>query len=209
MIPSVSRPRKFVESDVIDQAGDVFAANGYAGTTLDDLVKATGLGKQSLYNTFGGKRELFLKTLSARTSEALAAVDEALSGPDSTPLERIRAQILKLAVALSDGDAGDLLVTKATLERAGQDTAVADTAVLGLDAQADIYRHCIIDAQHSGEIDSQADAAALAEFFVAVSRGMEVIGNAGIGRAKLTAIALTSLQAIPLAAPRPRPKPHR
>jgi AcrR family transcriptional regulator len=209
MIAAMPRPRKFLESDVIDQAGDVFAANGYAGTTLDDLVKATGLGKQSLYNTFGGKRELFLKTLGARASEALAAVDEALSGPDSTPLERIRAQMLKLAIALSDGGAGDLLVTKATLERAGQDTAVAEAATLAHDAQAEIYRHCIIDAQDSGEVDSEADAGALAEFFVAVSRGMEVIGNAGVGRAKLTAVAVTSLQAIPLAASRPGRKPRK
>jgi AcrR family transcriptional regulator len=206
MIPAMPRPRQFVESDVIDSAGDVFAANGYAGTTLDDLVKATGLGKQSLYNAFGGKRELFLKTLGARTSEALAAVDEALSGPDSTPLEGIRAQMLKLAIALSDGDAGDLLVTKATLERAGRDTAVADAAVLAFDAQAEIYRQCIIDAQRSGEIAPDADPAALAEFFVAVSRGMEVIANAGVGRAQLTAIAVTSLQAIPLAPSRPGPQ---
>lgn len=204
----MARPRKFVESVVIDSAGDVFAANGYGGTTLDDLVKATGLGKQSLYNAFGGKRQLFLKTLGARSSEALAAVDEGLSGPDSTPLERIRAQMLKLAITLSDGDAGDLLVTKATLERAGHDAEVADAAVLAFDAQADIYRHCIIDAQQSGEIEQKADADALAAFFVAVSRGMEVIGNAGVGRAKLTAVALTSLQAIPLAAPSPEPTPH-
>jgi hypothetical protein len=77
------------------------------------------------------------------------------------------------------------------------DAAVADAAALAFDAQAEIYRDCIIDAQRSGEIDSEADAAALAEFFVAVSRGMEVIANAGVGRAKLTAVALTSLQAIP------------
>ena len=49
----MARPRKFVEDDVIAAAGEVFAVKGYAGTTLDDLVAATGLGKQSLYNSFG------------------------------------------------------------------------------------------------------------------------------------------------------------
>jgi hypothetical protein len=38
---------------------------------------------------------------------------------------------------------------------------------------------------------------------------MEVMANAGVGRAKLTAVAVTSLQAIPLAAPRPGPKPRK
>ncbi|MET8360952.1 helix-turn-helix domain-containing protein [Micromonospora sp. NPDC005171] len=58
------RPRKFLESDVVSSASGVFAVHGLAAATLDDLVRATGLGKQSLYNAFGGKRELFLRALS-------------------------------------------------------------------------------------------------------------------------------------------------
>jgi TetR/AcrR family transcriptional repressor of nem operon len=196
----MARPRKFVERDVIESAGATFAANGYAGTTIDDLARATGLGKQSLYNSFGGKRELFLRALSARTADAIAAVDEALEGPTSTPLERIRAQMLKLAIALSSDEPHDLLVTRATLEMADGDAEVAGAAMEVFKGQQKIYRQCIVDAQRSGEIDPDADATALAAFFVAVSRGMEVVGRAGVPRAKLTAIALTSLRAIPVTA---------
>jgi AcrR family transcriptional regulator len=191
------RPRKFVEADVIDSAGDAFATHGYGGTTLDELVRVTGLGKQSIYNSFGGKHELFLRVLSSRTAEAIGAIDEALNNPDSTPLERIRAQMLKLAVALSSGEPHDLLVTKATLELADRDSGVADLAIEVFKGQQKIYRRCLVDAQKSGEIDPDADATALAAYFVAVSRGMEIIGKAGASRAKLTSIALTSLQAIP------------
>jgi len=191
------RPRKFVEADVIDSAGGAFATHGYAGTTLDELARVTGLGKQSIYNSFGGKHELFLRVLSSRTAEAIGAIDQALNNPDSTPLERIRAQMLKLAVALSSGEPHDLLVTKATLELADRDSGVADLAMEVFKGQQKIYRQCLIDAQKSGEIDPDADATALAAYFVAVSRGMEIIGKAGASRAKLTSIALTSLQAIP------------
>jgi AcrR family transcriptional regulator len=196
----MARPRNFVESDVIESASETFAANGYGGTTLDDLVRATGLGKQSLYNSFGGKRELFLRALSARTSEAVAAISEALEGPGATPLERIRAQMLKLAIALSGNEEHDLLVTKATLELADRDAAVADAAMQVFKGQQQIYRQCIVDAQRSGEIDPNADPTALAAFFVAVSHGMEVLGKAGVSRAKLTAVALTSLRTIPVTA---------
>src|SRR5882757_8412647 len=194
------RPRKFVEADVIDSAGGAFATHGYAGTTLDELARVTGLGKQSIYNSFGGKHELFLRVLSSRTAEAIGAIDEALNNPDSTPLERIRAQMLKLAVALSSGERHDLLVTKATLELADRDSGVADLAIEVFKGQQKIYRQCLVDAQRSGEIDPDADATALAAYFVAVSRGMEIIGKAGASRAKLTSIALTSLQPIPRSA---------
>jgi TetR/AcrR family transcriptional repressor of nem operon len=196
----MARPRKFDELAVVETASDAFATNGYAGTTLDDLVRVTGLGKQSLYNSFGGKRELFLRALTARTSEAIEAVSEALDGDDATPLERIRAQMLKLAIALSGDEPHDLLVTKATLELGEHDTAVAAAGMAVFQGQLDVYRHCIVDAQLSGEVDPGADPDALAAFFVAVSRGMEVLGSTGVSRAQLTAVALTSLRALPLTA---------
>jgi TetR/AcrR family transcriptional regulator, transcriptional repressor for nem operon len=193
------RPRKFVEDDVVASAGETFAHNGYGATTVDDLMKATGLGKQSLYNTFGGKRGLFLKALLASTAEAIAAVNEALAGPDSTPLERIKAQMLKVALVLSDDDRQGTLFTKATVELGHRDTDVAASALEGFTRLEGIYCQCIIDAQRSGEIASDADPHALAAYFVAVTRGMEVLATAGVGRAKLTAIATTSLAALPLA----------
>ena len=192
------RPRKFSEDDVVASAGVAFVRNGYGGTTIDDLTKATGLGKQSLYNAFGGKRGLFLKALLASTAEAIAAVDEALAGPASTPLERIKAQMLKVALALSDDDRQDSLFTKATVELGHRDTDVATSALDGFTRLEGIYRNCIIDAQRSGELRADADSHALAAYFVAVTRGMEVLATAGVGRAELTSIATTSLAALPL-----------
>jgi TetR/AcrR family transcriptional regulator, transcriptional repressor for nem operon len=192
----MARPRKFVETDVVEAAAAAFGSLGYAGTTLEDLSKATGLGKQSIYNTFGDKHDLFLRVLSSRSAAAIEAIDSSLNAPGSTPLERIRAQMLKLAVALSSREPHDLLVTKATLELADTDAGVADIAMDVFKQQQRIYRQCIVAAQSAGEIDTSVDATALAAYFVAVSRGMEVIGLAGASRAKLTSIALTSLSGI-------------
>lgn len=193
----MARPRKFVEADVIASAGEQFMSTGYGGTTLDDLVRATGLGKQSLYNAFGGKRELFLRALTAEATEAVAAVDAALANERSTPIEKIRAQMLKLAIALSGGHTFGSLFITATMEVAQRDSDVADTARAAYTALQDTYRRCIEDAQAVGEVDSDADAGSLAAYFVAVTRGMEVLGNAGLDRAELTGIALTSLRALP------------
>jgi AcrR family transcriptional regulator len=190
----MGRPRKFLESDVIASAGEAFSVNGYGGTTLEDLVTATGLGKQSLYNAFGGKRELFLRALTSDTTDAVAAVDEALAQGAGTPLESIRAHLLKLAITFSDGQARGSLFTKATVELADRDGDVARSALEAFGNLEQIYSACIVDAQGAGEIDAAADPAALAVFFVALTRGMEVLGNAGVSRAELTTVALTSLR---------------
>lgn len=36
---------------------------GYEGTSVDDLVRVTGVHRGSLYKTFGSKRELFLASM--------------------------------------------------------------------------------------------------------------------------------------------------
>ena len=55
----MGRPRAFSESDVVASASAVFARRGFAATSVDDLVRATGVGRASLYGAFGSKDGLF------------------------------------------------------------------------------------------------------------------------------------------------------
>ena len=72
----MGRPRAFSESDVVASASAVFARRGFAAASVDDLVRATGVGRASLYGAFGSKDGLFQRCLSG----ALAAL-----GPGSAP----------------------------------------------------------------------------------------------------------------------------
>ena len=72
----VGRPRTFSEPDVVASASAVFARRGFAATSVDDLVRATGVGRASLYGAFGSKDGLFQRCLSG----ALAAL-----GPGTAP----------------------------------------------------------------------------------------------------------------------------
>ncbi|WIB11498.1 TetR/AcrR family transcriptional regulator [Curtobacterium sp. MCPF17_052] len=91
------RPRTFDEADVVARARKAFAETGYAGTSLDTLLEATGLARQSLYNAFGGKKELFMRAFLSDAAEAVDAVESIRHGSDS-PIGRIRAQLVKVAV---------------------------------------------------------------------------------------------------------------
>src|SRR5690242_9302206 len=57
------RPRQFDEERVLSAVQAAFWDKGYAGTSLDDLLAASGLGKGSLYGAFGDKQHLFLRVL--------------------------------------------------------------------------------------------------------------------------------------------------
>lgn len=59
----MARPREFDQTQVMAQARALFASQGYNGTSIDDLVKTTGLLRGSLYKAFGSKRNIFLALL--------------------------------------------------------------------------------------------------------------------------------------------------
>jgi len=80
------RPRKFDRGDVISKAMRVFWTNGFTQTSIEDLVEGTNVGAQSLYNTFGNKREIFIQALelylSTVTQAALNRAENTTSAID-------------------------------------------------------------------------------------------------------------------------------
>ncbi|WP_307616182.1 TetR/AcrR family transcriptional regulator [Variovorax boronicumulans] len=63
----MGRPRSFDTDTALDAAIHAFAEHGYEGTSAQMLTKALGIGRQSLYDTFGDKRGLYLAALSRYT----------------------------------------------------------------------------------------------------------------------------------------------
>src|ERR1041384_8346753 len=79
------RPRAYDPQIALARAAEKFWAAGYAGTSLDDLVEATGMNRPSLYAAFGDKRDLYLKTLEHYREESRDLARAALA--DDPPLK--------------------------------------------------------------------------------------------------------------------------
>ena len=114
----MGRRRTFIESEAIGSATAVFAERGFAGASVDDLVRATGVNRASLYGVFGSKDGLFQRCL----SEALAALShEATSGSSAGAAGAGRKELDLILVALMEIAPGDPAVRddlNATLNRA-------------------------------------------------------------------------------------------
>ena len=46
------------QATALTQVVDLFASKGYSETSMEDIVKATGVSRYGLYGTFGNKKEL-------------------------------------------------------------------------------------------------------------------------------------------------------
>ena len=59
----MGRPRSFDTETFLQQACALFVDRGFAATSIDELVKATGVVRGSLYSIFGSKQGIFAAAL--------------------------------------------------------------------------------------------------------------------------------------------------
>jgi AcrR family transcriptional regulator len=84
MIALMAMPREFDREEALERATAAFWAKGYASTSTDDLLTAMGIGRQSLYNTFGDKRALYLEALERYQRTSIAGHLQRLNGAASS-----------------------------------------------------------------------------------------------------------------------------
>ncbi|MFE4919349.1 TetR/AcrR family transcriptional regulator [Streptomyces sp. NPDC056661] len=130
----MGRPRTFDTDQAVGTAATLFAAYGYEGTSVDDLVTATGIHRGSLYKVFGSKRSLHLTALRNHLDHEIhpaAAAIATLTDP---------AQALTTAIASYDNGPAAGLLLLAAAERAPHDPEVAALVAEGITALEDALR---------------------------------------------------------------------
>ncbi|HEY7880166.1 MAG TPA: TetR/AcrR family transcriptional regulator [Streptosporangiaceae bacterium] len=183
------RPREFESEQVLDTAMREFWARGYRATSVDDLVRATGVKPGSLYSAFpGGKHALLMGSLDRYSRLVVPEKLGDLSGPGAS-LAEVRAYFDGLVSDLlsPEGRQGCLLVNSA-IENAAVDPEVA-AVVRGHHARLEnCFTTALRRAQQRGEIPAAVDPVARAKGLVAASQGLMVIGKANPDEEVLRAI---------------------
>ena len=183
------RPREFEPEQVLDTAMREFWARGYRATSVDDLVRATGVKPGSLYGAFpGGKHALLMGSLDRYSKLVVPQKLGELEDPGAS-LAEVRAYFDGLVSDLlsPEGRQGCLLVNSA-IENAAADPEVA-AVVRGHHARLEnCFTTALRTAQRRGEIGAAVDPVARAKGLVAASQGLMVIGKANPDEEVLRAI---------------------
>jgi TetR/AcrR family transcriptional repressor of nem operon len=194
----VARPRSFDTATALQAIEEQFRATGYAGTSLDDVAAATGLGRGSIYAAFGDKHELFMRSLGEFCERTEARVAAALDGPDDTALERLHAFLLAQAQVGAGGTGTTCMATKFAVELDGQDADARARVAQNFAALQRRIRDCILAAQRNGDIEPSVDADLVAKLLVATTRGLDVMARAGQRADELEPVAEAAFRSLPL-----------
>jgi len=189
------RPRGYDPQVALARAAEVFWKAGYAGTSLDDLVEATGMNRPSLYAAFGDKRDLYLKTLAYYRDESRALARAALA--DDPPLRVLLKRFYDKALELylSGGPRGCYSIgTAATV--AAVDDGVRAFLADSMRTTDGFLTHQIEKAKQRGELARDADPAALGYLATATLHTLAIRARAGLPRKELNALVSAAIDVI-------------
>ncbi|MFF7700799.1 TetR/AcrR family transcriptional regulator [Streptomyces lydicus] len=181
----MSGRKQFEVGAALDQAMRVFWQRGYADASLDALGAATGLGRGSLYGTFGNKDALFRQCLDRYAALYGTRYEQALAAHPGDPVRAVNAffDVTLARIADPEVPTGCLIA---------QSAAQSPT----LKAENGARVRGLLDAQHrrvrAALTDSPADPQVLDElatYVVAVNQSLAVLSRAGRPDPELRSVA--------------------
>ncbi|WP_343552050.1 TetR/AcrR family transcriptional regulator [Pantoea sp.] len=188
------RPRVFDRDDALDKALMLFWAHGYEGTSLSDLVSATGAKAPTLYAEFENKEGLFRAAMQ-RYIETFSAQRNAVLNDDGMDVKAaIEAYFRATAACFTECDkpAGCFFIcTSSALSSESQE--VAQMLSRQHHAQESALQAFLDTRQARGELPACANSATLARYLACMLQGMSVRAREGANREELDQIVDTQM----------------
>lgn len=179
------RTRAFNATDALNQAVDLFSSRGYSNTSMDDLVKATGVSRYGLYGTFGNKRELFEKALESYADRMGRRSFLKLLEPDASLADIRRIFDERIEAMSGDLDRKGCLLTYTAMELAPRDREIEGVLQRFMKRMSKAFAVGLDAAKEKGELPASLDAQSTGEFLTGAMFGLAVLARSGFPRETL------------------------
>jgi len=190
------RTRTFDPSTALKQTVELFASKGYSETSMEDIVKATGVSRYGIYGTFGNKRELFEQALDRYADSMGKQAFLRLLEPEAS-IEHIRKIFQERVedMCCQEENKGCLFIHTA-MELAPQDDDLRDVLQKFMRRMGKLFAVGLDSAKERGEVRSDLDVKAAGELLTSTMFGLAVLGRSGFQRETLDDIVENTLKAM-------------
>lgn len=187
--------KSFNEQEVLDRATQVFWQKGFDSTSIADLIERTGLNRGSLYNAYGGKQALFVKSLQNYDQARLDMLSslEALDEPKKAIVKFFDDLV---SSAMADKERKGCFLFNTALEIYAHDQQVNDIVTSGINQIEAFFRRSIEVGQARGDIAKDLKAEESAKALIALTVAIRVLGRGVYDQASLKMIAKQAKQIV-------------
>ncbi len=186
------RVKMFDENEVLNKATELFWKKGYHATSIQDLVTYLGINRGSLYDTFGGKKELFDKAFQLyRTvnSNGISTFFE-----NRTDVKASFRELFEIGVkeSLSDKDNKGCFVVNTTTELTPGDTEILKALKENKRIFENIFHEFLLKGQQSGNLAKTKNIKIISSLFYTFYSGIKIVAKVQVEPKEL----LSSVDAI-------------
>jgi TetR/AcrR family transcriptional regulator, transcriptional repressor for nem operon len=185
----MARPKEFDQEQALRKAIRLFSQQGFAATSTDDLMRVMDVGRQSMYDTFGDKRTLFLKALKMYVAESVHSINVELERSGSA-LSAVQKALVTFAERKDLSSAEGCMGLNAISEFGQRDADVTRITRSAARVQRQTLMRVLTRARKQGELSSDADLDSMADFFESALAGIRMAAKAGKSRQALKNIAV-------------------
>ena len=173
----------------------LFWEKGIEGTSIQDLVDCMGIGRASIYDTFGSKEELLFEALDCYVAHMKAEMLGLLSreGPAPQVIRELFVSIIERGHA---GDTRCCLMTKSALMTGRQNDEIMARVGQFMDLVEQSLFDLLERGQREGDIALSKCPRALARFFANSMQGISVTSRTRADRRALEDVVETTLSVL-------------
>ncbi|WP_214411439.1 TetR/AcrR family transcriptional regulator [Sphaerisporangium fuscum] len=189
----MARTKEFDPDVALQGALELFWERGYEATSMADLVEHLGISRASLYATFGGKHDLYMKALRRYVDSRDPSPIEVLSRPGPA-LAAVRALVEHYAAdSVDDTRRRGCMVVNAAAEMLPRDDEVSRLLNVQWTSLEAALTTTLMRARAQGELRPEKDPAALARFLLVFLQGLRLMGKGDADPVRLRDAATQAL----------------
>ena len=162
---------------ILARSAQLFNRQGYAGASLADIMRETGLEKGGIYNHFSSKEQLALESFDYAYELVRQRVRQALSGKFNA-IERLLAIVSVFQSEVDDPPvAGGCPILNTAIEADDANEVLRDRARTAMDDWRATIHRIINRGIERGEIRPTTDADEVASLLIATLEGALMLSN--------------------------------
>ena len=189
------RPREFDPQQALQTAIELFWEKGYADSSVDEVVKRSGVAKYGIYGTFGTKRELFLKALEQYAWDRQHDIQRPIRHAEAS-LPDVVAFFREAAKRVTqEGPRRGCLVVNTGIELGVRDMEIGNFVRNFFQELAEAIQRCLERAIQKGELGTSTQVADLAAYLATEFRTVLMLAASGHTRQEIDRHLDVALQA--------------
>ena len=167
----------FDENEVLNKATELFWKKGYHATSIADLVSFLGINRGSLYDTYGGKKELFDKAFQLYRDNNTNAVTTFLESQNEVKIGFRKLFEMGINEAITDKDQKGCFVVNTTTELIPGEEEMLKRIQNNKKVFESIFYAFLLKGQQNGEIPKSKNIKNISSLFYTFYNGLKVVAK--------------------------------